>query len=128
MFRGERVELVYFFFQSSSGDETDLEFIYDDADTFTAEVAGNVKNRAVTNIRRFEYSQIRPGNPDAGIRHPLIRRFVNQFRVPTGQGKVREKIFFSRSGKSQGILSLGQGNLDIWSKSGKSQGILGQRV
>lgn len=32
--------------------------------------------------------------------------FPEQFRVATGQGKVREKLLFSRSGKSQGILSV----------------------
>ena len=30
--------------------------------------------------------------------------FTHTFRVHTGQGKVSEKLFFSRSGKSQGIL------------------------
>ena len=41
---------------------------------------------------------------------------------------VREKSVknekSSRSGKSQGIFELSQGNLKFWKKSGKSQGIL----
>ena len=41
-------------------------------------------------------------------------------RVPTGQEKVREIEFSSRSGKSQGILKTSQGNLQML----KSQGIL----
>ena len=36
--------------------------------------------------------------------------WIFQVRVATGQGKVREIWFSSRSGKSQGILETGQGN------------------
>ena len=39
-------------------------------------------------------------------------------RVLTGQGKVREKKYFSRSGKSQGILWTSQGKFCLLEKSG----------
>ena len=40
-------------------------------------------------------------------------------RVATGQGKVREISFSSRSGKSQGILRIGQGNFKYQESQGK---------
>ena len=43
--------------------------------------------------------------------------------VATGQGKVREVDFSSRSGKIQGILQIGQGNFKYQESRGKSQGI-----
>ena len=39
--------------------------------------------------------------------------------VATGQGKVREKIIFSRSGKSQGILNLDRENGNFEESQGK---------
>ena len=39
--------------------------------------------------------------------------------VATGQGKVREKINFSRSGKSQGILNFDRENGNFEKSQGK---------
>ena len=41
------------------------------------------------------------------------------YMVATGQGKVREQLFFSRSGKSQGILILVRENGNFEKSQGK---------
>ena len=43
----------------------------------------------------------------------------HMYRVATGQGKVREVWFSSRSGKSWGILQIGQGNFKYQESQGK---------
>ena len=46
-------------------------------------------------------------------------RFITLCRVATRQGKVREKLFFSRSGKCQGILKFVREKLNFGKCHGK---------
>ena len=49
----------------------------------------------------------------------LVYKFKTPFRVASVQGKVRENFYFSRSGKSQGILQKVMENLWISESQGK---------
>ena len=60
-----------------------------------------------------------PECSDGHLDNVLISRSLRgYYRVATRQGKVREIIFFSRSGNCQGILSNCQGNLELYVMSG----------
>ena len=52
--------------------------------------------------------------------------FLIEIRVPTGQGKVREKGGQGKVREKSGNLKNGQGKIFIFKKSGKSQGILNE--